>query len=82
LVQQERPHQKWWGFLFLEKFPRREHPSEILVGGITHEYYRITHLPHQRQPIFRQGTSPSEKNQKKIWYNDKIVLPLYYENQH
>jgi hypothetical protein len=66
LVQQERPHQKWWGFLFLEKFPRREHPSEILVGGITHEYYRITHLPHQRQPSFLPCTSPSKKIKKKF----------------
>jgi len=62
LVQQERPHQKWWGFLFLEKFPRREHPSEILVGGITYEYYRITHLPHQRQPIFVRAHLLQKKN--------------------
>jgi len=48
-------------FYFQENLPRRERPSGILFGGITYEYYCITHLPNQRQPILVRCTSPSEK---------------------
>jgi hypothetical protein len=56
LVQQERPHQKWWGFLFLENSRGGKDNPKFWLAVLS--YYTFTSPTPNN---FRQGPSPSEK---------------------